>query len=242
MNAPRLAALVFDVDGTLADTEHAHLAAFNQAFAQAGLPWQWDLAGYTRLLEVAGGRERIRHHWRAVDPAFGGLDAAALEAVIVRLHAAKSAAYEAAVTRGEVRLRPGVLSLIHEARQAGLALAIATTTSTGNIEALLGAAIGSRWREIFPVVEDAATAPRKKPDPQAYRQAVARLGLPAARCLAIEDSANGLRAARAAGLPVLVTPNEFTRHHEFGGAWRVLTDLADMPLASLMVAFEEVPA
>ena len=73
-------------------------------------------------------------------------------------------------------------------------------------------------------------------------QAVARLGLPAARCLAIEDSANGLRAARAAGLPVVVTPNEFTRHHEFGGAWRVLTDLADMPLASLMVAFEEVPA
>lgn len=242
MTAPRLAALVFDVDGTLADTEHAHLAAFNQAFAQAGLPWQWDLAGYTRLLEVAGGRERIRHYWQTVAPAFGGLDATALEAVIARLHAAKSAAYEAAVARGEVRLRPGVLSLIHEARQAGLALAIATTTSTGNIEALLGAAIGSRWREIFPVVEDAATAPRKKPDPQAYQQAVARLGLPAARCLAIEDSANGLRAARAAGLPVLVTPNAFTRHHEFGGAWRVLADLADTPLASLVAAFEEVPA
>ena len=86
MNAPRLAALVFDVDGTLADTEHAHLAAFNQAFAQAGLPWQWDLAGYTRLLEVAGGRERIRHHWQAVDPDFGGLDAAALEAVHVIPH------------------------------------------------------------------------------------------------------------------------------------------------------------
>jgi len=242
MSTHRLGALVFDVDGTLADTERAHLAAFNQAFAQVGLSWQWDLAGYTRLLAVAGGRERIRHHWQAVDPAFARLDEAEIDATIARLHALKSAAYEAAVARGEVSLRPGVLAIIHAARQAGLGLAIATTTSPGNIAALLGAAIGSRWREIFPVVEDAASAPRKKPDPQAYLQAVARLGLPAAHCLAIEDSANGLRAARAAGLPVLITPNEFTRHHDFSGAWRVLPDLADMPLARLQASFEEVPA
>ncbi len=127
----------------------------------------------------------------------------------------------------------GVLALIEAARTAGLKLAIATTTSPVNIAALLRAAIGQDWRQIFAVVEDASTAPRKKPHPQVYRQTLQRLGLPAQRCLAFEDSANGLQAANAAGLATVVTPNTFTAHHDFAGALRVLPSLAGVTLADL---------
>ncbi|HEX6361374.1 MAG TPA: HAD-IA family hydrolase, partial [Albitalea sp.] len=214
----RLQALIFDVDGTLADTEDAHRAAFNEAFAEAGLDWHWDTPLYTRLLEVSGGKERIAHWWRAQHGDVTVIDAVELADTVQRLHDLKTAAYERRVREGEVRLRPGVPELVRAAHGAGLALAIATTTSPINIAALLRAALGPDWRFLFQVVEDASTAPRKKPDPQVYVQTLQRLGLPATACLAFEDSANGLAAARRAGLATIVTPNDFTRHHDFAGA------------------------
>ena len=227
-----LKALIFDVDGTLADTEEAHREAFNHAFAEEGLDWHWDRPTYTRLLAVAGGKERILHFWRQVEP--GRVDlGGGVRATVDRLHAVKSAAYEQAVQAGRVTLRPGVLSLIEAADAAGLALAIATTTSPANIAALLRRAIGPDWRLRFVVVEDAATAPLKKPHPQVYLQTLARLGLPAEACLAFEDSANGLASARAAGLPVIVTPNDYTAHHDFRGALRILPSLQGAGLRDL---------
>jgi HAD superfamily hydrolase (TIGR01509 family) len=231
---PPLRALIFDVDGTLADTEEAHRAAFNEAFAEAGLDWHWDVPQYTRLLEVSGGKERIAHHWDRVRGDGPAIDAGALAERIRRLHEAKTAAYERRVARGEVGLRPGVRELIDEAARAGLRLAIATTTSPPNIAALLRKAFGPEWATRFEVVEDAATAPLKKPHPQAYRQALERLRLSAAECLALEDSANGLAAARAAGLPTVVTTNDYTAHHDFGGALRVLPDLRGVGVAHLV--------
>lgn len=228
-----LNALIFDVDGTLADTEHAHLVAFNAAFAAEGLDWRWDEALYTRLLEVSGGKERIRHYWQHVHPERQDIDGTELDALIERLHETKTAYYEEAVRQGQVQLRPGVLALVEEARRAGLRLAIATTTSPVNIAALLRSAMGPDWRLAFDVVEDASTAPRKKPHPQVYLQTLQRLGLPAQRCLAFEDSANGLQAARAAGLATVVTPNTFTAHHDFSGALRILASLAEVTLANL---------
>ncbi len=227
-----LQALIFDVDGTLADTERAHLAAFNQAFVQEGMDWHWDLPSYTRLLEVSGGKERLLHYWQQVHPDLTDIGAGVHDTV-ARLHELKTAFYERAVRDGAVQLRPGVLKLIEAAHADGLHLAIATTTSPVNIAALLRAAIGPDWRRCFAVVEDASTAPRKKPHPQVYLQTLARLGLPAAACLAFEDSANGLAAARAAGLATIVTPNEFTAHHDFTGALRVLPELAGVSLAQL---------
>ena len=227
-----LQALIFDVDGTLADTEAAHLAAFNEAFALEGLGWHWDLPLYTRLLEVSGGKERILHYWRQVQPELTDIGHGVRDTV-ARLHELKTAAYERAVRQGAVQLRPGVLKLIDTAHDAGLRLAIATTTSPVNIAALLRQAIGPDWSYRFAVVEDASTAPRKKPDPMVYRQTLARLSLPAAACLAFEDSANGLAAARAAGLATVVTPNGFTAHHDFRGALRVLPDLSGVTLAAL---------
>jgi len=228
-----LSALIFDVDGTLADTEHAHLAAFNAAFAAEGLGWQWDVPLYTELLTVSGGKERIRHYWQQVNGDVRDIDGTALDALIDHLHAVKTAAYEQAVRDGAVQLRPGVLELLEQARREGLTLAIATTTSPVNIAALLRTAIGPDWSSYFAVIEDASTAPLKKPHPQVYRQTLQRLGLPAAQCLAFEDSANGLQAARGAGLATIVTPNDFTAHHDFTGALRVLPSLAGVSVAQL---------
>lgn len=233
MNPDLLQALIFDVDGTLADTEQAHLQAFNEAFAQEGLPWHWDRALYTQLLNVSGGKERITHYWRQVQPDLKIIDSAAFTDTVQRIHDQKTAVYESLVNDASVALRPGVLQLIEQAHAAGLQLAIATTTSPVNIAALLRAAIGPNWSRFFAVIEDASTAPVKKPHPQVYLQTLARLKLPAEVCLAIEDSANGLRAARAAGLPVVITTNSFTEHHDFSGALCVLPDLGATTLAEL---------
>ena len=228
-----LRALIFDVDGTLADTESVHLAAFNHAFEQSGMGWHWDLAQYTQLLDISGGKERMLHHWRSLQPDLKELAGGAVEAIINRLHEIKTAYYENAVNNGAVTLRPGVLALMSEARAQGLQLAIATTTSPVNIAALLRSAIGSDWRSHFLAVGDASNAPVKKPNPQVYMKVLADMGLRAADCLAFEDSANGLRAARAAGLATVITPNSFTAHHDFTGALRVVPDLSQVNVARL---------
>lgn len=227
-----LTALVFDVDGTLADTEQAHRAAFNQAFAAAGNGWVWEEAPYIELLDISGGKERILHFWKQ-QSGFGALEARAVQDAVDRLHALKTAAYAQAVQDGAVQLRPGVGALIEEARSAGLPLAIATTTTPANIAALLQANLGAGWRHYFAVIEDAATAPVKKPHPQVYLQTLARLQLPASSALAFEDSANGLAAATAAGLATLVTPNRFTAHQQFKAATQLLPSLQGVSLAQL---------
>ncbi len=228
-----LSALIFDVDGTLADTESAHRAAFNLAFSEVGRDWVWDEPTYKQLLEVSGGKERILHYWKQVQPGMKAISASGVQDTVARMHELKTAAYERAVQDGAVQLRPGVLHLIEGASQYGLRLAIATTTSPVNISALLRAAIGPDWSHYFQVIEDASTAPVKKPHPQVYMQTLKRMGLRAADCLAFEDSSNGLRAAVAAGLPTVITPNSFTAHHDFSGALRVLPSLQGVTVAHL---------
>ncbi|MBB4843775.1 beta-phosphoglucomutase-like phosphatase (HAD superfamily) [Paucibacter oligotrophus] len=212
-----LQALIFDVDGTLADTESAHLAAFNQAFATLKLGWHWDQQLYTRLLKVAGGHERIAHFWQMHEPATAKHQDT--PACIAAIHALKTRFYTEALQQSHLPLRPGVLDLLEAAAQLGLPLALATTTTPANIEALLRPQLGSLWRRWFAAVGDGSTAPRKKPDPQVYQQVLAQLKLPASACLAIEDSEIGLRAARAAGLSTLVAPSAYTRGQDFSQAW-----------------------
>ncbi|APW47387.1 HAD-IA family hydrolase [Rhodoferax antarcticus] len=233
MTTDALQALIFDVDGTLADTESVHMAAFNHAFAELGLDWVWTPEIYTQLLEISGGKERILHYWKQRNPDVKELDANALTDRINRMHELKTAAYESAINAGAVALRPGVLELMDEALSEGLQLAIATTTSPVNIAALLRRAIGPDWRLNFAAIGDASTAPIKKPHPQVYLQMLDALQLPAAHCLAFEDSSNGLRAATAAGLQTIVTPSAFTSHHDFSGALRVVPDLSHVTVAQL---------
>jgi beta-phosphoglucomutase-like phosphatase (HAD superfamily) len=193
----------------------------------------WDEVLYTELLDISGGKERIRHYWQQVNPEVRALNTLAMSDTIDRIHALKTAAYEGAVNDGLVSLRPGVLQLMDEASAQGVQLAIATTTSPVNIAALLRRAVGPDWRLNFTAIGDASTAPLKKPHPQVYLQMLNALRLPASQCLAFEDSSNGLRAATAAGLATVITPTHFTAHHDFSAALRVLPDLAGVKLAQL---------
>lgn len=225
-----LNALIFDVDGTLADTEMVHLEAFNEAFRACDLDWVWTVDLYNELLKVSGGKERIAHYWQQQNPTVRSLSGDAIKETINKIHEIKTAAYEQHVRDGHVNLRPGVLNLIEQAHRAGLQLAIATTTSPANIAALLRKHLGADWRMRFTLIEDASTAPNKKPHPQVYQQTLAGLGLPAAQCLAFEDSANGLKAALATGLKTIITTNAFTVDQDFTGALCVLPSLDNMSL------------
>jgi HAD superfamily hydrolase (TIGR01509 family) len=177
----------------------------------------------------------MTHYWKQMHPTMKDIVGSGLSDTIEHLHALKTAAYESAVQSGAVKLRPGVLDIILSAHKQGLLLAIATTTSPVNIAVLLRNAIGPDWKELFLVIEDASTAPKKKPHPQVYVQTLARLGLAAANCLALEDSFNGLRAAVAAGIKTIVTPNNFTAHHDFSGALRVLPHLEGVSVEQLQI-------
>lgn len=222
----RAAALVFDVDGTLAETEEVHRAAFNDAFRAAGLPWRWGVEDYRRLLTTTGGKERIARHLREIGAEGAGIDIAAL-------HADKTRRYGAMVAAGGLALRPGVARLIAAARAAGRPVAVATTTSRPNVEALARACFGQAAAEIFDVIAAGDEVAAKKPAPDVYLLALDRLGLAGGDCLAFEDSANGLAAARAAGLPCLVAPGLYTAHEAFEGAARIVADLSEIDPAAL---------
>ncbi len=219
-------ALIFDVDGTLAETERdGHRVAFNRAFAEFSLDWYWDVDTYGKLLLVSGGKERISHFMRSHNPPTPRF--ADNDAFIARLHACKTAHYLDIVRGNEMPARPGVRRLVDQARERGVHLAIATTTSPENVDALLGAWYGPQWRMIFPVVAAGDEVRRKKPDPEIYALALARLGLAGDECVAIEDSAAGTAAASAAGVDVLVTRSEYFRLQEHEGALAVLDGLGE---------------
>lgn len=218
-----LKALIFDVDGTLAETEELHRICFNEAFANAGHDWEWSREVYCQLLKVTGGKERIRHYLdcRGLDL---GMDAAARIAV---LHAEKNRLYAHRTASG-VALRPGVRRLIAEARASGRAVAVATTTSRGNFDALVAAAFGSAGASSFSAVVTGEDVSRKKPDPEAYLQVLDRLGLMPSECLAFEDSRNGLLAAKAAGLSVVITPSLYTQDEDLREGDCVVSDLGEL--------------
>lgn len=226
----RLQALIFDVDGTLAETEEAHRRAFNAAFRAADLDWTWDVDLYRELLAVTGGKERIRWYVERNAPP----DGARALAEVDLLHGAKTEFYRRAVERGEVALRPGVRRQIAEAQAAGLRLAVATTTTAANVEALVAAAFGRSAARLFEVIVAGEDVARKKPDPQVYLAALQRLGLPAAACIAFEDSAPGLAAARAAGLRTVVSPSLYCNGFDTADATWVVNSLDEISLATLL--------
>lgn len=228
----KLSAIIFDVDGTLADTERdGHRPAFNAAFEEAGLAWRWDEALYGELLAVTGGKERMAFYAERYDPEF--LKQADAKERIAQLHKAKTRHFLRLLESGAIPLRPGIASLIAEARAAGLTLAIATTTTPENVTALLKCSLGAEAESAFAVIGAGDIVPAKKPAPDIYFWVLERLGLPAAACLAVEDSGAGIRASRGAGVPTVITVNAYTQDQDFTGALAVLPNLEGTSLDAL---------
>jgi HAD superfamily hydrolase (TIGR01509 family) len=218
-----LEALIFDVDGTLAETEEVHRQAFNEAFAAFGLPWTWEQPLYKELLQVTGGKERILHYlmkWHAQE-------LAAVREKIPEIYVFKTKRYTAMILGGAVQLNPGVARLIAEAKAGGARLGIATTTHRDNVEALLQHTLPMHGASLFDAIVAGDEVSAKKPDPEVFEAALRKLRLPVASCVAFEDSANGANAARGAGLPVVVTPGIYTADDDFSGASSVVSDLGE---------------
>jgi HAD superfamily hydrolase (TIGR01509 family) len=216
----RAGVLIFDVDGTLAETEEVHRQAFNDAFVRAGIDWRWGRTIYKELLRTAGGKERMRafDRMRGTAPMLSDSD-------IAELHRIKTERYVELIANGDCPLRPGVQALLAAAKARKQRLAIATTTSRANVEALLSVALGGNWAESFDAIVAGEDAPNKKPAPDAYHEVLARLRVSASDCLAIEDSRNGLVAASIAGIPVIITRSVYFHDEDFSGALLVVDDL-----------------
>jgi beta-phosphoglucomutase-like phosphatase (HAD superfamily) len=219
----KLKALIFDVDGTLADTEETHRRAFNEAFGQLGLDWNWSRPIYAQLLLTTGGKERLVAHIDSLR-----LTPRERQALVDRIdviHGVKTGVYTRMVLAGQAPLRNGVARLIDEAREARVLLAIASTTTYANIEALLRTNLG--WDAIgrFTVIGAGDVVMHKKPSPDIYDYVLQHLRVSPDACVAVEDSANGVRSAKAAGLYTIVTPSYWTRGEDFSWADLVLPSL-----------------
>lgn len=218
---PKLQALIFDVDGTLADTERdGHRIAFNLAFADAGLDWDWTVDIYEDLLTVTGGKERMKFFLDKYKPEFD--EPEDLTSYIADMHKAKTAHYTKLLSEGKIPLRPGVERLLNEARERGYRLAISTTTTPANVEALLTHTLGKESMDWFEVIAAGDIVPAKKPAPDIYDWAMDKMNLKAEECIAFEDSINGVLSSLAANLKTIITINDYTKDHDFTGAAIVL--------------------
>ncbi len=224
IDASRHRCVLFDVDGTIAETEGlAHLPAFNRALEEAGLPWRWSKSDYGRLLKTAGGFERLLRFAEET-----GNDPGALRNVLAGVHKAKNGHFAAIMASGAVKPREGFRDLVMSLARNDISWGVVTTTSRSNWEALWKyslAPLALPSPEVIIVGEDVAA---KKPDPEAYVLALKRLGLPAAQCCAIEDSRNGLLAAQGAGLEVAIVRSEFFGEETFDGAAVVVDELTEL--------------
>lgn len=218
--------VLFDVDGTIAETEgQAHLPAFNRAMEEAGLDWRWTSADYKRLLKTAGGFERLLRY--ATD---SGHDADALRDTLAQVHKNKNRHFATIMATGAVQPRAGFRELVVDLARQQIGWGVVTTTSRGNWEALWTYSLAPLDLPAPEVIVCGEDVTAKKPDPEAYLLALKRLNLPAAECCAIEDSRNGLLAARAAGLEVAIVRSQFFADENFDEAMHVVDELHELSL------------
>lgn len=232
-----LQALIFDVDGTLADTERdGHRVAFNAAFDEFGINWHWSVETYGELLAVTGGKERMHHFYQNYDAAQDISDdfKSRLDTLIPELHQTKTRHYTELLATGAIPLRPGVERLLNEARHKGFRLAIATTTTPQNVTALLQHTLGEDSIDWFEVIAAGDIVDSKKPAPDIYDYTLEQMQLQPSQCIAFEDSGNGIQSSRAAKLATVITVNDYTTEHDFNEAAIVLDNMGE-PMESFTV-------
>jgi HAD superfamily hydrolase (TIGR01509 family) len=224
-----LKALIFDVDGTISNTERdAHLFAFNQAFEQLGIDWNWSNELYHQLLKITGGKERIKHYINDYLTDFDTRPVAdTITDFAIKLHAQKTQNFIDIIDKGDLPLRIGIERIFNEAKQRGLRLAIATTTTYANVEAIIGNTLGKEWLDNFEVIGAGDVVANKKPAGDIYKYVLDKMGLSPDEAIAFEDSENGIRSATDAGLQSIITVNEYTTTHNFEGALVVLDNLGE---------------
>lgn len=220
-------ALIFDCDGVLVDTERdGHRVAFNEAFASKGLDVHWDVDLYGELLQVAGGKERMKHFFNMTHWPEGVTDK---DAFIRELHLLKTDLFMQIIARGDLPLRPGVKRLVDEAIQAGITLAVCSTSNEKAVNLVVGTMLGSERKSVFSGIFAGDIVQKKKPDPEIYNLASKELGLAPDTCVVVEDSRNGLLAAVNAGMHCLVTKSHYTQQENFNEADAVVDELGDPP-------------
>ena len=225
----RLRAVIFDVDGTLVDSErHGHRVAFNRAFEELDLPYRWDEEEYGRLLSITGGQRRLRQYLEEQ-----GMDEEERERLVPELHSRKSEIFKQIVEEGRMELRPGATRLLGELAEADCALAVATTGSGDWVQDLLEQVAPDVSFDVMVFGDDVA---ERKPDPEAFTVCLERLGVEASQAAAVEDSDNGLEAAKAAGLPCAVVVNGYTAEQDLSEADLVLDGFGEPGAPARVIA------
>jgi HAD superfamily hydrolase (TIGR01509 family) len=222
-------ALLFGSIGTLVETSELQRRAFNQAFEDDSLDWNWDKHAYQTMLEISGGQNRLRHYAQQHGHALSDAD-------IRNLHQKKSQHFQDMLHNG-VELRPGVSRLMTEARDSGVKLGLVSATSHANIEAI---ATGARDLSLadFNVVMNASKVSQSKPSPEVYERACRELDVRSTQAVAIEDTTLSLQAARAANIVAIATPGAYTSDQDFSEAQAVFSHLGTKSDPSPMIRTE----
>lgn len=223
----QLQALIFDCDGVLVDTERdGHRVAFNQAFAKKGLDVEWDVQLYGDLLEVAGGKERMRHYFNTH---LWPNNITNKDDFIKDLHRLKTECFMQIIDSSQLSLRPGVARLVDEAIEDNITLAVCSTSNERAVNLVVERLLGPERKSKFAAIFAGDVVSKKKPDPEIYNLAANRLNLEPTRCVVVEDSRNGFLAAQAAGIHCVVTTNGYTEQEDFSQADLVVSELGDAP-------------
>ena len=231
-----LKALIFDCDGVLVDTERdGHRVGFNRAFAEFGIDAEWSVELYGKLLQVAGGKERMRAYFDEYGWPTGTDTEDAKDQLILALHLKKTEITAGLVAEGGLPLRPGIARIVDEAINANVKLGVCTTSNPKFIDAVLDL-FGPERKAKFDFVHAGDVVAKKKPAPDIYLLALETLGYLPEDCVVIEDSRNGLLAAKGAGLPTLITMSTYTDDEDFAEADKVVSELGDAPSVQVTLA------